>query len=115
MLLAIPEKKRFTQACSSRDKGLIPLFYFTHIQNFKVALFQNRNAIGISNQVIDHLHLFDGQRFLKRLNVYPPRKVRGDDDFLGDGSSHTKAGCSSALLASLEVSEDVLQSLVIFA
>src|SRR4030043_1412112 len=107
MLLAIPEKKRFTQACSSRDKGLIPLFYFTHIQNFKVALFQNRNAIGISNQVIDHLHLFDRQRFLKRLNVYPPGKVRGDDDFLGDGSGHAKTGRSDPSVPSHEISEDV--------
>src|SRR4030043_1172 len=115
ILFAIPKKNCFPKACSGRDEGLIALFYFANTQHFKVALLQNRDAISIGDEIVDHLHLDKRKRCLKRLNVYPPWKVCRDDHFLGDGSSHTETGGSDSFPTLQEIDEDILQPLVIFA
>src|SRR4030042_2498964 len=114
-LLAIPKKNCFPKACSGRDEGLIPRFYFANTQHFKVTLLQNRDPVSIGDEIIDHLHLVNRERRLKRLNVYPPGKVCGDDHFLGDGSSYTKTGGSDSFPTLQEIDEDILQPLALFA
>jgi len=69
---------------------------------FQITLLQNRNTISIGDKIIDYLHLFERDYLLKRLNIYPPWKVGGNDDFLCDRSGNTKAGGGDFSLSSQE-------------
>ena len=65
MLFPVPEKDGLSKACTGGDQGLIPLFCLAHVQSFKVSPVQNRNAIGIGNEIIDHFHLFEREYLLE--------------------------------------------------
>ena len=115
MLFPIPEKNGLSKACSGGNQGLVALFDLAGIQNFKVPLLQDGDSVSVGNQVIDHLNLFEREDLLKRLDLYPPRKVRGDDHFFSDGARNAEAGSGDPSPAPQEIDEDILQSLIIFA